>query len=84
MQHRLLNQNSLEECQGSVREIEKRTNTKSSSIEKVMADISGQISSLQSQVDELSAEVDNSGEVLASTAARLDDLYSQEPTVSTA
>ena len=71
LQHLLLNQNSLEEYQGSVREIEKRTNTMSSSVEKAMADISGQISSLQSQVDELSAssahipsaEIDNSGEV---------------------
>ena len=89
LQHLLLKQNSLEEYQGSVKEIEKRTSDMSSSLEKNMAEISGQISSLQSQVDELSAspahntppEADNSGEVLASIAAKLDELYSQEPIV---
>lgn len=89
LQHLLLNQNSLEGYQDSVKEIESRMNGMSLSMETTMSEISGQISSLQTQVDELSstqaynptAETDNSGELLASIAAKLDELYSQEPVV---
>ena len=87
VQHILLNQDTLEQSQKTVRNIDKNVDSMSSSMSAALIEQSKKIDDLESQIQNFTAvthqippeHINNDGELLATIAGKLDDLYYPEP-----